>query len=58
MPLGSLIWTRRRGPGEEGVVFEGTAYSGGDVIEVPNDDERDLWVKARWVTVVPQKGKA
>jgi hypothetical protein len=42
------------------IVFKGTAYSSGDVLEVPNDDESDLWLKAKRVELVPvsQKGKA
>lgn len=33
------------------VVHEGVAYTGGDVLEVPNDDERD---EARWVELVSE----
>ena len=37
------------------VVFEGKPYVGGDVIEVPNDPERDTWLKAGWVELVKEK---
>lgn len=30
-------------------------YVGGDVIEVPNDPERDTWLKAGWVELVKEK---
>lgn len=39
------------------VCYEGKPYSGGDVLTVPKDDERDTWIKAGWATPV-QKGKA
>jgi hypothetical protein len=37
------------------VVHDGVAYTGGDVLEVPNDDEHKTWLKARWVELVKEK---
>jgi hypothetical protein len=37
------------------VLHEGKPYVGGDVLEVPNDKEHDIWLKARWVELVKEK---
>ncbi|ORW02472.1 hypothetical protein [Mycobacterium kyorinense] len=41
------------------VVHNGSAHTGGDVLQVPLDDTTKLWIKARWVEELPvaQKGK-
>ena len=37
------------------VIHAGVAYTDGDVLEVPNDDEHKAWVKSRWVELVEEK---
>jgi hypothetical protein len=37
------------------VVHAGVAYTGGDVLEVPNDKEHDIWVKSGWIELVKEK---
>ena len=37
------------------VVWQGKPYVGGDVLEVPNDDEHKAWIRARWVEPVKEK---
>ncbi|MFY9765373.1 MAG: hypothetical protein WAK42_10305 [Mycobacterium sp.] len=37
------------------VLHEGTPYVGGDVLEVPNDEEHDTWRKSGWVELVKEK---
>ena len=39
------------------VVFEGKPYVGGDVLELPQDDETSKWLSSSWVELVPEKGK-
>jgi hypothetical protein len=36
------------------VLHEGVAYTGGDTLEVPNDEEHDTWVKSGWVELVKE----
>jgi hypothetical protein len=37
------------------VTHQGVGYTGGDVIEVPNDKEHDIWLKSGWVELVKEK---
>jgi hypothetical protein len=37
------------------VLHEGKPYVGGDVLEVPKDKERDIWLKSGWVELVKEK---
>ena len=37
------------------VSIEGKHYVGSDVIEAPNNQERDIWLKAGWVELVKEK---
>jgi hypothetical protein len=37
------------------VLHEGKPYVGGDVLEVPKDKERDIWIKSGWVELVKEK---
>ena len=37
------------------VIHQGVAYTDGDVVEVPNDDEHQVWLKVRWVELVKEK---
>jgi hypothetical protein len=39
------------------VVHEGKPYVGGDVLEVPNDEERDIWRKSGWIEMLSEKEK-
>lgn len=39
------------------VIFGGKIHTGGDVLTVPADDERDTWIKAGWVTPAPTPSK-
>jgi hypothetical protein len=57
-PTSETVTVRVREPFR--VVHEGRPYTGGDVLEVPNNDSTALWIKAKWVEGVPvsQKGKA
>jgi hypothetical protein len=40
------------------IVVGGVAHTGGDVLEVPDDDNTRLWVRAGWVERVPDEPKA
>jgi len=37
------------------VTHGGVAYTDGDALEVPNDDEHKAWIKSRWVELVEEK---
>jgi hypothetical protein len=37
------------------VMHDGKPYVGGDVLEVPNDKEHEIWLKSGWVEPVKEK---
>jgi hypothetical protein len=39
------------------VVEKGVPHTGGDVLEVLNDQEHDIWIKSGWVELVKDESK-
>lgn len=39
------------------VVHEGKPYTGGDVLDAPDDDKTKRWIQAGWVALVPAAKK-
>jgi hypothetical protein len=37
------------------VLLDGKAYTGGDVLEIPLDEEHKIWLKSGWVQPVKEK---
>jgi hypothetical protein len=38
-------------------IVHGKPYTGGDVLEAPDDEQTKLWIRAGWVTPVPAAKK-